>query len=98
LSSRVPGTASLKSKPKSWFLSDDGQSRSYSGTEVLKCHNFLWIAAGLFLHPERFDVTALPRQSPTSLFFRPKSPNLLLSAFLDVRPLSNDQINREVEI
>jgi hypothetical protein len=65
---------------------------------VLKGHNFLWIAVGLFLHPERFDVTALPRQSPTSPFIRPKSPNLILSAFLDALPLSNDQINREVEI
>ena len=64
----------------------------------MKGHKFLWIAVGLFLHPERFDVTALPRQSPTSSFFRFKSLNLILSAFLDALPLSNDQINREVEI
>ena len=62
-----------------------------------KCHNFLRIAAELFCI-RNDSLSLLCRGSCRHPFFRPKSPNLILSAFLDALPPSNDQINREVEI
>lgn len=62
-------------------------SDSHSGQKSSSDRKFLWIAAGLFLHPD--DSMLLLAQAVADIaIYSPKSPqNLILSAFLDAVPL-----------